>query len=389
MENGIWNGRLLIAAEIARDYQLEKEIRKASGYKELRCPDPECQHPILRYCHGDKKDAFFAHLNNESCDYAAFDRSNTQIMRNIRKIIYEHFKSIGYEVYPEVKVLDHHYTHLLFNMEDGDMVAVEIGTQRISANRMDNLTDEYRKKNIAVKWIVIADAEISVREDQTYFLKRYLLNESLNKDLIVVSWDAAKISQHKVDSSKYEYNGRNIESDNYPNTYTEVASLNDLTFDGNELSLAGFTSRYEAWLHKKRKAFCKKITQLEEESRQQMEAIKQQEQERSLLYHERQELLKKTGRMASPVIDELTSANHIPSKPSQPSLTYGQLKQEVLPLIEQQQKQARDSLGNRWVKCEKCGFIDIDDKFVSYGGPGRINIGTCNNCSGSKRPPSR
>ena len=79
MENALWNGKRLLATEIAEDYSLEKGVRKASGNKELRCPDPECQHPILRYCHGEVKDAYFAHCNNDSCDYAVFDKGNTQI----------------------------------------------------------------------------------------------------------------------------------------------------------------------------------------------------------------------------------------------------------------------------------------------------------------------
>ncbi len=106
MENGLWKGQPLIATEIAKYYPFEKEVRKASGRKELRCPDPDCQHPNLRYCHGEKKDAYFAHLNNKHCDYADFDKENTQIMRSVRKIIYEHFKSMGYQVRLEVKVLD-------------------------------------------------------------------------------------------------------------------------------------------------------------------------------------------------------------------------------------------------------------------------------------------
>ena len=53
------------------------------SYYELYCPDPECDHKILRYCHGEIKEAFFAHLNNESCDYANFDKENTQTMRTV------------------------------------------------------------------------------------------------------------------------------------------------------------------------------------------------------------------------------------------------------------------------------------------------------------------
>ena len=60
MENAIWLGRRYTAAEIAESYELEKSIRKASGRKELRCPDPDCSSPVLRYCHGEIKCAFFA-----------------------------------------------------------------------------------------------------------------------------------------------------------------------------------------------------------------------------------------------------------------------------------------------------------------------------------------
>lgn len=142
----MWNGQLVIAFEVAKEYKLEKEIRKASGYKELRCPDSECQHPILRYCHGDKKEAFFAHLNNEHCDYAEFDKNNTQLIRTIRKIIYEQLKAKGFNVYLEVKILDRHYTHLLIEMDDSSKIAIEIGTHRTTANKIDALTDAYEKK---------------------------------------------------------------------------------------------------------------------------------------------------------------------------------------------------------------------------------------------------
>lgn len=179
MENALWNGQLLIATDIAKDYLLEKEIRKASGRKELHCPDPECQHPILRYCHGEIKDAFFAHLNNEQCDYAVFDKENTQIMRTVRRNIYENFKNKGYNVCPEVKILAHHYTHLLFDMADGSKIAVEIGTQRLSANRIDSLTDEYRKVGIPVKWIVLGNTDTGTREPD--LLPEALSSQRINK----------------------------------------------------------------------------------------------------------------------------------------------------------------------------------------------------------------
>ena len=42
MENARWNRELYKATEIAESYELEKNIRKASGRKELRCVDQDC-----------------------------------------------------------------------------------------------------------------------------------------------------------------------------------------------------------------------------------------------------------------------------------------------------------------------------------------------------------
>lgn len=47
----------------------------------------------------------------------------------------------------------------------------------------------------------------------------------------------------------------------------------------------------------------------------------------------------------------------------------------------QQDKQIRDADGNRWVKCEFCGKIALEAEFSSYGGLGRVNLGTCYDCS--------
>lgn len=47
----------------------------------------------------------------------------------------------------------------------------------------------------------------------------------------------------------------------------------------------------------------------------------------------------------------------------------------------QQQTQVRDSLGRRWIKCEYCGKIALENEFNSYGGANHINLGTCKSCS--------
>ena len=91
MENAMWNGRVYTATEVSQSYELEKEIRKASARRELKCTDPDCPNPILKYCHGEIKNPYFAHLNNCNCDYAEFDKGNTQLMRSVKRNLYEIF----------------------------------------------------------------------------------------------------------------------------------------------------------------------------------------------------------------------------------------------------------------------------------------------------------
>ena len=80
-------------------------------------------------------------------------------------------------------------------------------------------------------------------------------------------------------------------------------------------------------------------------------------------------------------------SNPTPSKDhkkqtEQPS--YDLRRKSMLTLIDQQEKQARDSLGERWVKCERCSAVETDDKFAHYGGDGRVNLGTCSACIRNK-----
>ena len=184
MERAKWNNQFYYASEIAESYETEKSIRKASGQKELICPDPDCTKPILRYCHGEIKGAFFAHLDNCNCDYAEFDRSNTQLMRKVKRSIYNSFISRCYTVELETKILPNHYTHLLFTLPNGKKVALELGTQRTTANEIEKLFYEYKKLGIDIKWLVINNDNIPVKENKAFFLKRYLLNESKYKDVM-------------------------------------------------------------------------------------------------------------------------------------------------------------------------------------------------------------
>lgn len=48
---------------------------------------------------------------------------------------------------------------------------------------------------------------------------------------------------------------------------------------------------------------------------------------------------------------------------------------------------AIDPDGNRWVRCEFCGFVGKSDKFIVFGGAGHVNTGKCKNCRNKSTTP--
>lgn len=60
-------------------------------------------------------------------------------------------------------------------------------------------------------------------------------------------------------------------------------------------------------------------------------------------------------------------------------------KVDVLEQLHQQEFQARDSLGRRWARCERCGEAKLVDEFMMYGGAGRVNLGVCYDCGRARR----
>lgn len=348
MENAIWNEKLYTATEIAESYELEKIIRKASGRKELRCVDQDCSNPILRYCHGEIKCAFFAHLDNCTCDYAEFDKGNTPLMRQVKRTICDNFASRGFDVQLDVKLLPKHYTHLLFTMSNGKKIAVELGTQHTTANQIDNLAEQYRNIGIDAKWIVISDFQTPVKENETFFIKRYLLNESNKKDILILNWSGTDITQYVVDPNEYLHNGKRVILDDYSDIYSETSSLSSLVFEDEELSIEGFYSRYQEWLNKKKKCFDDKIAQTKANSQNQS---------------------------SSRYIYNPNSQNSYLECSNSASTYSDNYKRNA------SRTDAISFIGNKRVRCELCGFVGTTNDFWFYKG----ESGECNKCRGAKR----
>ena len=267
MEKAVWNGKLFLASDVAEDFQLENKIRKASGHKELKCPDPNCGNPIVRYCHGDEKDAYFAHLNNECCDYARYDKDTLPIIKTIKTKLFHSLQHKGFHIDIDVKILTHHYTPLIIETENAGKIAIEFGTKQTSANTTSFLSEQYANVGILLRWIVVDDHLTLWNESAVCHIKRFVLNTSKNRDLIIISKDGECVKQSIEDQNRYEYGGREIRSSNYPAFFCKEATIDDITLEDTELTTINFYKFFEMWLLTKRRKFEERVLELQEEER--------------------------------------------------------------------------------------------------------------------------
>ena len=354
MENALWNESRLVACEVAQDYEREKQIRMASYRGELRCPDAGCCSPILRYCHGEILEPYFAHRENAECDYVHFEKSSG-VFHGLRVLLYEHFKACDYPVELEKKVLPRHYSHLYFEWEDGRRTALEIGTKNTNIHDVLKLQEAYEEAGIEMVWLVADQPGKTISEEHTYFLKRFCLNESLKKDLIVIGYDGKHVTQYREDPYSYFVDGQEMVSEEYPKLFVYEAYLSDIYFDDGVLTTRGFEAEYHAFLEEKQLAFAAFNAQVEEEKE----------------YFRRQYEALRSGReiQDTRLYAEASSGEDYESR-----------RRSVLAVIDQQERQVLDATGTRWGRCEFCGEVKEEAEFVSLGGRGRINLGRCKNC---------
>jgi len=354
MENALWKKYRLVACEVAEDYETEKKVRMASYRGELRCPDEECLSPILKYCHGEIRAPYFAHRDNGECDYVLFEK-NAGVFHGLRVLLYEHFKACDYPVEMETKVLPHHYSHLFFEWKDGVPTAIEIGTKSTNVDDVMKLQEAYSKAGMQVIWLVADQPGKTISEEHTYFMKRFCLNESGKKDLIVIGYDGKHITQYREDPDSYLVDGQEMVSENYPKLFSYEAYINDLYFEDGTLTTRGFEEAYNAFLQEKQLAFAVYKEQVEED--------------KAYLLRQYEVLRREREIIDTRVYVENTSGEE-----------YEAGHQYILMVIDQQEQPVLDALGNRWVRCEFCGEVKKVAEFVSFGGRGRVNLGRCQCC---------
>lgn len=373
MLNGMWKGKKYIATDIEKDYSLEKEIREASRNGEIYCPDPNCNNPI-KYCNGRKRKAYFAHIGNNCCDYASFDKEDKEEIKLARLALFEHFKKLNYDVQLEVKVANKRYAHLLFNMPDKTKIVLQICTKRNYIHYMETLTSDFALADVKVCWIVLTDSDGIFQESNTYCDERAMFYETKNKELVAINLDCTTVFQCKKDTNEYCYKGETML---FPLPYTKIfnykGNISQLTFINNELSMVGFDETYKVWLDEKKKFFDDKIEELSKKE------ILRKEQMSS--NNNSQKNYKKKKRKS---FEEYTAEDFKKQKEFILKALRGNYKQRL-----------RDYYENVWLICKECKdvkplfeFEIVNESAINeegkYNYPNDFRFGYCKECKNKK-----
>ncbi len=268
MQKAIWEGQILYAYEVAEDFSFETLIRKASSNKKLRCTDPDCDEPIVRYCNGGEKEPYFAHLVSCDCDYCKYEKKNAstvELMKKVAKIL----KDKGYNVDVEKKLFPGHISQITAEVDLNNQIAVDFISRQKGVYEIEEIAHQYESRNINYTFVVADDNLTLQAETRAFFAKRYALNKH---NLLMINWQGDRVKQIALDLNKYGMykNKWCIFPDEFNTDLFVVDKESDcLVFEHNHLSTPHFEGLFNKWLKEKREFYDNwklKIDKAEEEA---------------------------------------------------------------------------------------------------------------------------
>lgn len=244
MEQCIWDGKLIDINDYLHPFEKEKEIRTASDNGELLCVDPNCSCKTLVYCHGQKRMPYVRHKDNVDCDYEKFENKDNSKIRKIRERLYEHFKSMGYNVKQVVKIPGgRHYAHLLFEL-NGRKIMLQVADRYLSKRQCEAIVSDCKNCEYILNWIVIGDVNHTQDDINNYHISRHVFSTSSDHTLLIVDENAAKVTQ--TAGKAHSYNNHN-------SGFRLEGRLNQLVLKDDKFCINGFELKHQQWIELEKK----------------------------------------------------------------------------------------------------------------------------------------
>lgn len=381
MQKAIWNGKIIYAYRVAEDYDEEKLIRKASERGEIMCPDENCPHRIYKYCNGDKKSPYFAHRENADCDYTKFEK-NFGIMENLTLQLAKILENNGFIVKIHEKVFKGHITYIMAWKEGETPVAIDFITHKKGVEDIEGWANSYENLNIPYSFIV-ADKNLDINsEKNTFFAKRYSLNETQNKYLLIISWEGNTITQIAMDRGEYIYKEQQCP---FPDElrdiyYKETTDSRDITIEDYQITIAGFSERFADWRNKRLSFFEDWKDDYEKQLLEEAEREKREREEEALRAKHAEEARKKAE-------EEATLKAQIAKEKAKAERerAFDIFNDHLSEKLDESDVALIDPDGAAWLKCRECGLIGNPVDFISeYNGSKLRNPGICKKCLKNK-----
>lgn len=254
MEKCLYNGKVLYAYEVLRNFEFEQKIRKCPA---LTCYD--CGASVF-FRHGKQRTECFVHRHREECRYGDYCKKQSDIFKYVQREFATPLQRIaanrGFQLEEDAVVLPEHYTAFVLR---GSSISYAIDIIDYVATAV---TLEKRKKlyeQLGYRYLQVTVDKDTEREsfserDMAYFPVKFALNHSLNNTAVVIDKEYREWSIYILDKTKLSEEGYNIPVWLFNDTLAMMISLDDIDIDDR-----GFftTNSAEKFIN-----FCQKRKQL-------------------------------------------------------------------------------------------------------------------------------
>lgn len=201
MEKCLYDGKVLYAYQVLRDFEFEQKIRKCQT---LTCCD--CGASVF-FRHGKQRAECFAHRHKEKCRYGDYCKKQSDIFKFIQRQLAPIMEKIatkhGFQLEEDVVIIQDHYTAFVIKTSS-KKYAVDIIDYAATSSTLEKRKNLYEEQGYLYLQITV-DKDVEEKpfseREMAYFPVKFILNKSLNNTAIVIDEVQRKWSIYILDKT--------------------------------------------------------------------------------------------------------------------------------------------------------------------------------------------